>query len=301
MYINPHNKKKNQYKVQMHCHTTRSDGKWTPEQVVKEYQRLGFDVLAITDHDSLTTEPSKDPGGHSMLFIRGIEESFGVKEFPERTIHITAIGTDKYYPNPENGMLPSGQDVINEHKDAFLTIAHPTYATSNPWATIPDKDLVALHGFNAIEICNSYCVRSGQEGNAEGKWDTVLNTGKQIWGVAVDDTHKYELDPIMQGSSFCIVEADELKEKDIIKSLKAGNFYPSEGPKLSFEGEGNTFQVITDEKASITWQSSNGIIREVLHSTKDSFKIPDDIAWVRVNIRRDSDQKRAWSQPLFNK
>src|ERR1051326_2820062 len=37
----------------LHTHTTRSDGALTPEEVLATYENLGYDFLAISDHDLL--------------------------------------------------------------------------------------------------------------------------------------------------------------------------------------------------------------------------------------------------------
>ena len=34
----------------LHCHTTRSDGKGTPEEVIAKHVQNGYDFLALTDH-----------------------------------------------------------------------------------------------------------------------------------------------------------------------------------------------------------------------------------------------------------
>ena len=40
-----------QYKANLHCHSTLSDGKLTPEQLKNAYKDKGYSVLAITDHE----------------------------------------------------------------------------------------------------------------------------------------------------------------------------------------------------------------------------------------------------------
>jgi alpha-tubulin suppressor-like RCC1 family protein len=52
--INPYETTGSWYKAQFHCHTTRSDGKLTPEAVVQKYSDLGYDILAVTDHNRIT-------------------------------------------------------------------------------------------------------------------------------------------------------------------------------------------------------------------------------------------------------
>ena len=38
------------YKVGLHIHTTLSDGRKSPEEVVQIYKNAGYDAIAITDH-----------------------------------------------------------------------------------------------------------------------------------------------------------------------------------------------------------------------------------------------------------
>ena len=44
-------------KVDLHIHTVASDGKLTPEEIVHSTIELGFDIIAITDHDSVDGVP----------------------------------------------------------------------------------------------------------------------------------------------------------------------------------------------------------------------------------------------------
>src|SRR2546422_1617656 len=37
----------------LHAHTTYSDGVKTPQELIAEYEALGYDFLAITDHEDL--------------------------------------------------------------------------------------------------------------------------------------------------------------------------------------------------------------------------------------------------------
>ena len=37
-------------KIGLHTHTTRSDGKKTPEEAAKIYADAGYDAVALTDH-----------------------------------------------------------------------------------------------------------------------------------------------------------------------------------------------------------------------------------------------------------
>ena len=39
--------------IDLHCHTTASDGAYSPEQVVARAYSRGLNLLAITDHDDM--------------------------------------------------------------------------------------------------------------------------------------------------------------------------------------------------------------------------------------------------------
>jgi len=63
-------------KGQLHTHTTYSDGALTPQEVADVYARLGYDFIAITDHDHLL-KPSYGEAisriQTGMLIFTGIE------------------------------------------------------------------------------------------------------------------------------------------------------------------------------------------------------------------------------------
>ena len=42
----------NQFKANLHSHTTLSDGSLTPEQSVEAYKSHGYQILALTDHEA---------------------------------------------------------------------------------------------------------------------------------------------------------------------------------------------------------------------------------------------------------
>lgn len=49
--------------VDLHLHTTASDGRWTPEGLVIRAVRLGIGVIAVTDHDTIAAiEPASTVG-----------------------------------------------------------------------------------------------------------------------------------------------------------------------------------------------------------------------------------------------
>ncbi len=65
----------NNYKVDYHIHTTASDGKSSPTDVVKMAKELEYDIIAITDHDNMEGIPEALIAGKAldMKVVPGIE------------------------------------------------------------------------------------------------------------------------------------------------------------------------------------------------------------------------------------
>ncbi|CAN5618731.1 hypothetical protein BH23CHL5_BH23CHL5_26430 [soil metagenome] len=72
----------------LHSHSTESDG-WLSPEILRRYHALaGYDVLAITDHDQYTKEPS----GQDKLTILGATEISLVAPKSRGPLHLLAIG-----------------------------------------------------------------------------------------------------------------------------------------------------------------------------------------------------------------
>ena len=83
-------------KIDLHIHTTASDGRLTPSEVIRRAAQLGVEVVAITDHDSVggieeaLSEARKYP---HMMVIPGIEMGADV---PKDEMHILGYFVDRH-------------------------------------------------------------------------------------------------------------------------------------------------------------------------------------------------------------
>src|SRR5688500_16273631 len=82
-------------KTALHTHTIESDGDLSPEAHVRHHEWMGFDVVAITDHWTLTTRPSTD----RILVIQGAELAADPIA-KGRYTEILAIGIDDIPEDP---------------------------------------------------------------------------------------------------------------------------------------------------------------------------------------------------------
>lgn len=79
-------------RVDLHMHTTCSDGLYSPQQIVDLARRCGMPAIAITDHDTFAAiEPARAHAGTRLQVIAGVEIS---TEFEGRELHLLAYFFD---------------------------------------------------------------------------------------------------------------------------------------------------------------------------------------------------------------
>ena len=92
------------YKANLHCHTNFSDGRKTPAEVKEIYRKLGYSIVAYTDHDILI--PHDELNDDTFLALHGFEIEMSdyrpeILSVHRRTCHICCIGLE-----PENLVQP---------------------------------------------------------------------------------------------------------------------------------------------------------------------------------------------------
>lgn len=92
--------------IDLHCHSTRSDGLLTPAAVVARAAARGVRTLALTDHDELggLHEARQQASAAGLEFVNGVEISV---TWSGRTVHIVGLQID-----PENEELLHGLERI---------------------------------------------------------------------------------------------------------------------------------------------------------------------------------------------
>ena len=82
--------------IDLHCHSTVSDGLLTPTQLVERAATRGVNMLALTDHDDVggLGEACRAANEKNIIFINGVEISV---TWRNRTLHIVGLDVDPSY------------------------------------------------------------------------------------------------------------------------------------------------------------------------------------------------------------
>ncbi|TCP92220.1 hypothetical protein EDC44_12420 [Cricetibacter osteomyelitidis] len=97
----------------LHCHSTASDGVLSPTEVVQRANEQGVNVLALTDHDTISgiTEARAEAERLNMQLISGVEIS---TQWENRGIHIVGLSFDEN--SPEMRALLANQAELRQQR-----------------------------------------------------------------------------------------------------------------------------------------------------------------------------------------
>lgn len=174
----------------LHAHTTFSDGVPAPQRLVEAYESLGYDFLAITDHDGHDNwvEPdysnALDTLASRLLVFRGVE-----LDFVRLSQHVGKIIGDR---------------------ETLYVLNHPSRYRLTVGETLERIDRIRRAGWpiEAIEVTET--------GHYRPLYDTEAIPLPKI---ATDDSHR----PAHFGRAW--VEVHAPRDRDaIIRAIRAGDF-----------------------------------------------------------------------------
>ena len=113
-------------KIDLHMHTTASDGEYSPTEVVKMVKEKKIEIFAITDHDTTSgiDEALEEANRQGLRLIPGIE--FSAKDNEAKKVHILGYNLD--YRNPDFiAIYKSYTDDRNRRNNEFIQKFNQNY------------------------------------------------------------------------------------------------------------------------------------------------------------------------------
>ncbi len=285
------------FKASLHTHTTHSDGKYTPEEIIGLYSEAGYQILAFTDHR--TSNPVSTYDGRGMTLLSGME----VHPVGPRGIlwHLLALGTPEDFRHHSDWSGQQAADAIRAAGGIFFT-AHPY------WCGFSSAEILTLQGSQGIEVYNTSTRYIGKAFNMQ-LWDECLDQQVRYNAIAVDDVHSAR--DLFKG--FTMICAEEASPQALLKALAEGSFYASQGPlfeRISLENRIFEAEFTPCQEVILVSNGSRGFLGATIdeagpHSGGaacrefrcDLSELPAG-SYVRCQIR-DSQGNYAWSNPLF--
>lgn len=271
------------HKGQLHAPSNRSVGHIDPRNVARAYERAGYEWVAITDQNTLTTtDQVRTPG---IVPIAGTEAFFPFARILEYGVDIIP---------PADNLQKALDDV---HMAAGVAIlAHPREAP-----VITADQVMAVHGVDAIEILDAGLQKNDPVvADATDMWDQLLTRGKRVWGVVGDDSIDVELPTSSFGKTSVDVQVPDVQPALVGDAISRGAFVDSTGVRvLSVDTPAtDTIRVITSDATTIKWYGKGGALLATTSGAAGSYKVRWDEKYVRAVASR-PDGAQAWTQPVF--
>ena len=296
------------FKGNLHTHTLNSDGDSTPDDVVRWYREHGYNFVAITDHNYLTSVDGLNAlhgAADKFVVIKGEELT---DRFGDKPIHVNGLDPAGFIKPPGgSSVVAMVQNMIDAIRAArgVPSINHPNFG----WAISPEE-LGQLQRTRLFEVFNGHPTVNNFGGGGvpdlEETWDRILSSGKLLYGIAVDDAHYFkrpeDKTAPRPGFGWVYVRAARLEPRAIVEALERGEFYSSTGVELQAIDTTASAMTITvrEERSSkyrIQFIGRQGRVLSETTTSPATYTFKGDEGYVRAKVI-ESNGKLAWIQPV---
>lgn len=278
---------KTRLKINLHLHTTKSDGMKTPEEAAAIYRNAGYDIIAVTDHWKYNASGTID----GLRILSGAEYNIGGGDGAAGVFHILALGCVRE-PNLRKDCTP--REIIEEIKtcDGMAVLAHPA------WSLNTVEQLDSLAGIEATEIYNSVSDAGESSRPYSGDFvDSAACKGLLYPLIGDDDAHYY--DGSDETVSFIMLACEpDASDGEILEAIRRKEFYASQGPEVHIFRDGDQITVKCSPVSRISlfsnavWAKGRCVRGSAL--TELSYKVQPFETFIRAEVTA-SDGRKAWS------
>lgn len=269
----------------LHAHTTRTDGRSSPQDMLDAYAALDHGFLMISDHDIYTSADDYQAWNtYGMIMIPG-------NEITANGPHMLHVDADRRVePDPDR------QQVIDAVAAAggFVVMNHPNWQERFDHCSM--TQLSDWSGYLGLEIFNGVIGILDGSPYATNKWDMLLAEGRRVWGFANDDSHQ-AVDHVGLGWNTAYI-ADPTPA-GVVDALVNGRFYASTGVEIAdIAVTGERIRIETTNARRIVAMREIGRRFAVADGNAIEVDYPDGASYVRFECWGDGEQF-AWTQPFW--
>lgn len=197
--------------VDLHCHSTVSDGLLTPDAVAARAHAHGVDVWALTDHDEIGGIVSARQAAKSlnMQFVAGVEISV---TWAKQTIHMVGLQIDETNAELTEGLYDTrhGREKRARQMSEMLAKVGIPNAFEGALQFVGNPDLISRTHFARYMVEGGFCADvsdvfknylvEGKPGYVEHRWASLQDAIKWIKGAGgvavVAHPGRYDLTPL---------------------------------------------------------------------------------------------------------
>jgi len=294
------------FKANMHCHSTKSDGKMTVEELKKRYMEEGYSIIAFSDHEHMIDNSHLND--ENFLSLTACE--LAIKEFAHLSTlekrDMKCCHFNLFAKEPTNVDTPcyssiydhfkkniSEEDIVHtcgeyersyttegmneiiriaNEKGFLVSYNHPRWCLESP------ADYLRYKGLWAVEIYNTSVAMKGLSGNEVHVYEYFLREGERMACIMGDDNHSMA----STCGAWTMINADKLDYKSVIKAMENHELYASTGPEIKG-------LYVEDDVAYLTF--AKGVSAIMVMNGRTAFKQvaenPDGENTVAFEIPRD--------------
>ena len=278
-------------KAQLHCHTTRSDGRDDPRTVLERYRAAGYSFVVFTDHNRVTE--CDELNDATFLALPGVETTVP-RPFRPLGPHMGRLGA------PGSLQVRDAQACLDATVAAggVVSLHHPSWNGNFGTGRWSVEEMRTLRGYHLVEISNHH---SGTYADLR-RWTAVLR-GRgpvgAVGAVAADDLHR----PRDLDTGWVMVKTAAVDAQPFLDALRSLAFYASTGPVAEFGVRDGAITVETDAP-SIRFLDAADVVRAEMPGPATTYEPAGDEQFVRVECvgrytTRMGVPATAWSQAFW--
>lgn len=168
--------------IDLHTHTTASDGTYTPEQLIDYALEKKLKAIAITDHDTIDgllqaqdylQKKAIDPS--TLELINGIELSTNIDKY-DFDIHIVGLFLDIHHPSFVKGLKHIYDDRERRNEKMIESLQNHNYDITLDELKSQSKDSVITRSHFA-----NHLVEKGYFSKTEEVFHKLIGNGKKLY------------------------------------------------------------------------------------------------------------------------